>query len=55
MEHLVWEDFFFSCSPHSIPDRLRIRVNKINLQEYEGLHYDKEKLREACKLEEARL
>ncbi|KAK2539627.1 hypothetical protein Q9233_001667 [Columba guinea] len=33
--------------PHSIPDRLRIRVNKINLQEYEGLHYDKEKLREA--------
>uniref|UniRef100_A0A8C9N5K1 Diacylglycerol kinase n=1 Tax=Serinus canaria TaxID=9135 RepID=A0A8C9N5K1_SERCA len=41
--------------PHSIPDRLRIRVNRINLQEYEGLHYDKEKLREACKLEEARL
>uniref|UniRef100_A0A8C6JMZ8 Diacylglycerol kinase n=1 Tax=Melopsittacus undulatus TaxID=13146 RepID=A0A8C6JMZ8_MELUD len=36
--------------PHSIPDRLRIRVNRINLQEYEGLHYDKEKLREACKL-----
>uniref|UniRef100_A0A8C3TLM5 Diacylglycerol kinase n=1 Tax=Catharus ustulatus TaxID=91951 RepID=A0A8C3TLM5_CATUS len=35
--------------PHSIPDRLRIRVNRINLQEYEGLHYDKEKLREACK------
>uniref|UniRef100_A0A8U8BXG8 Diacylglycerol kinase n=1 Tax=Geospiza parvula TaxID=87175 RepID=A0A8U8BXG8_GEOPR len=41
--------------PHSIPDRLRIRVNRINLQEYEGLHYDKEKLREACKLGEARL
>uniref|UniRef100_A0A8B9NQQ3 Diacylglycerol kinase n=1 Tax=Accipiter nisus TaxID=211598 RepID=A0A8B9NQQ3_9AVES len=37
--------------PHSIPDRLRIRVNRINLQEYEGLHYDKEKLREACKLQ----
>uniref|UniRef100_A0A8D0KZ35 Diacylglycerol kinase n=1 Tax=Strix occidentalis caurina TaxID=311401 RepID=A0A8D0KZ35_STROC len=36
--------------PHSIPDRLRIRVNRINLQEYEGLHYDKEKLREACKI-----
>uniref|UniRef100_A0A8C0V1X0 Diacylglycerol kinase n=1 Tax=Cyanistes caeruleus TaxID=156563 RepID=A0A8C0V1X0_CYACU len=34
-------------TPHSIPDRLRIRVNRINLQEYEGLHYDKEKLREA--------
>uniref|UniRef100_A0A8B9VS13 Diacylglycerol kinase n=1 Tax=Anas zonorhyncha TaxID=75864 RepID=A0A8B9VS13_9AVES len=33
--------------PHSIPDRLRIRVNRINLQEYEGLLYDKEKLREA--------
>uniref|UniRef100_A0A8C6YRC1 Diacylglycerol kinase n=1 Tax=Nothoprocta perdicaria TaxID=30464 RepID=A0A8C6YRC1_NOTPE len=38
--------------PHSIPDRLRIRVNRINLQEYEGLHYDKEKLREACKITE---
>ncbi|XP_075796210.1 diacylglycerol kinase iota isoform X8 [Pelodiscus sinensis] len=33
--------------PHSIPDRLRIRVNRISLQDYEGLHYDKEKLREA--------
>lgn len=30
-------------------------MNRINLQEYEGLHYDKEKLREACKFEEARL
>uniref|UniRef100_A0A452IJC5 Diacylglycerol kinase n=1 Tax=Gopherus agassizii TaxID=38772 RepID=A0A452IJC5_9SAUR len=35
--------------PHSIPDRLRIRVNRVSLQDYEGLHYDKEKLREACK------
>uniref|UniRef100_A0A8C8RDF4 Diacylglycerol kinase n=1 Tax=Pelusios castaneus TaxID=367368 RepID=A0A8C8RDF4_9SAUR len=35
--------------PHSVPDRLRIRVNRISLQDYEGLHYDKEKLREACK------
>ncbi|KAK1335109.1 hypothetical protein QTO34_004689, partial [Cnephaeus nilssonii] len=34
--------------PQSIPDRLRIRVNKISLQDYEGFHYDKEKLREAC-------
>lgn len=25
-------------------------MNKISLQDYEGLHYDKEKLREACKL-----
>uniref|UniRef100_A0A670YDM9 Diacylglycerol kinase n=1 Tax=Pseudonaja textilis TaxID=8673 RepID=A0A670YDM9_PSETE len=32
--------------PHAIPDRLRIRVNRISLQDYEGLHYDKEKLRE---------
>ncbi|XP_054844599.1 diacylglycerol kinase iota isoform X2 [Eublepharis macularius] len=36
--------------PHSIPERLRVRVNRISLQDYEGLHYDKEKLREACKL-----
>uniref|UniRef100_A0A8D0UI20 Diacylglycerol kinase n=1 Tax=Sus scrofa TaxID=9823 RepID=A0A8D0UI20_PIG len=33
--------------PQSVPDRLRIRVNKISLQDYEGFHYDKEKLREA--------
>ncbi|XP_053108292.1 diacylglycerol kinase iota isoform X3 [Hemicordylus capensis] len=33
--------------PHSVPERLRIRVNRIGLQDYEGLHYDKEKLREA--------
>ncbi|XP_053574966.1 diacylglycerol kinase iota isoform X2 [Bombina bombina] len=33
--------------PHSVPDRLRIRVNRIRLQEYEGLNYDKDKLREA--------
>ncbi|XP_017177121.1 diacylglycerol kinase iota isoform X11 [Mus musculus] len=33
--------------PQSVPDRLRIRVNKISLQDYEGLHYDKDKLREA--------
>ncbi|XP_077195988.1 diacylglycerol kinase iota isoform X2 [Paroedura picta] len=33
--------------PHSVPERLRIRVNRISLQDYEGLHYDKEKLREA--------
>uniref|UniRef100_A0A8D0CDK8 Diacylglycerol kinase n=1 Tax=Salvator merianae TaxID=96440 RepID=A0A8D0CDK8_SALMN len=36
--------------PHAVPERLRIRVNRISLQDYEGLHYDKEKLREACKL-----
>ncbi|XP_040294348.1 diacylglycerol kinase iota isoform X2 [Bufo bufo] len=33
--------------PHSVPDRLRIRVNRIRLQVYEGLHFDKDKLREA--------
>ncbi|XP_064417887.1 diacylglycerol kinase iota [Latimeria chalumnae] len=33
--------------PHSVPDRLRIRVNRISLHDYEALHYDKEKLREA--------
>eukprot|EP00079_Xenopus_tropicalis_P034310 XP_017948081.1 PREDICTED: diacylglycerol kinase iota [Xenopus tropicalis] len=33
--------------PHSVPDRLRIRVNRIRLQEYEGLHYEKDKLRDA--------
>lgn len=43
--------WFLFCSPQSVPDRLRIRVNKISLQDYEGFHYDKEKLREACKLE----
>ncbi|XP_069084065.1 diacylglycerol kinase iota isoform X2 [Pleurodeles waltl] len=33
--------------PHSVPDRLRIRVNRIKLHDYERLHYDKEKLRDA--------
>ncbi|KAM4748682.1 diacylglycerol kinase iota [Rhinophrynus dorsalis] len=37
--------------PHSVPDRLRIRVNRIRVQEYEGLHYDKDKLREASLVE----
>ncbi|EHA98113.1 Diacylglycerol kinase iota [Heterocephalus glaber] len=36
--------------PQSVPDRLRIRVNKISLQDYEGFHYEKEKLREAYSL-----
>ncbi|XP_041074637.1 diacylglycerol kinase zeta isoform X3 [Polyodon spathula] len=30
-----------------IPERLRIRVNRISMHDYEALHYDKEKLREA--------
>uniref|UniRef100_A0A673IFQ2 Diacylglycerol kinase n=1 Tax=Sinocyclocheilus rhinocerous TaxID=307959 RepID=A0A673IFQ2_9TELE len=29
------------------PERLRIRVNRISMHDYEALHYDKEKLREA--------
>ncbi|OCT58138.1 hypothetical protein XELAEV_18002467mg [Xenopus laevis] len=33
--------------PHSVPDRLRIRVNRVRLQEYEGMHYEKDKLRDA--------
>ncbi|KAK1161783.1 hypothetical protein AOXY_G19423 [Acipenser oxyrinchus oxyrinchus] len=30
-----------------VPERLRIRVNRISMHDYEALHYDKEKLREA--------
>ncbi|KAG8431524.1 hypothetical protein GDO86_018415 [Hymenochirus boettgeri] len=30
-----------------IPERLRLRVNRISMHDYEALHYDKEKLREA--------
>ncbi|KAM5137960.1 diacylglycerol kinase zeta isoform 1-T1 [Mantella aurantiaca] len=30
-----------------IPDRLRLRVNRISMHDYEALHYDKEKLKEA--------
>ncbi|XP_041111199.1 diacylglycerol kinase iota-like isoform X1 [Polyodon spathula] len=32
--------------PHSVPDRLRLRVNRISLQDYEALQFDKERLRE---------
>ncbi|MFT7812640.1 diacylglycerol kinase iota isoform X2 [Arapaima gigas] len=32
--------------PHSVPDRLRLRVNRISLQEYEKLQFDKERLRD---------
>lgn len=31
----------------SVPERLRIRVNRISMHNYEALHYDKEKLKEA--------
>ncbi|XP_053576273.1 diacylglycerol kinase zeta isoform X2 [Bombina bombina] len=30
-----------------VPERLRLRVNRISMHDYEALHYDKEKLREA--------
>ncbi|XP_063800352.1 diacylglycerol kinase zeta isoform X2 [Pseudophryne corroboree] len=30
-----------------VPDRLRLRVNRISMHDYEALHYDKEKLKEA--------
>nr|XP_046237655.1 diacylglycerol kinase zeta-like isoform X1 [Scatophagus argus] len=30
-----------------IPDRLRIRVSRISMSDYEALHYDKDKLRQA--------
>lgn len=33
-------------SPHAVPDRLRLRVNRISLQEYDRLQYDKEQLRD---------
>uniref|UniRef100_A0A8C5GMC0 Diacylglycerol kinase n=1 Tax=Gouania willdenowi TaxID=441366 RepID=A0A8C5GMC0_GOUWI len=34
--------------PHAVPDRLRLRVNRISLQEYDRLQYDKERLRDVC-------
>uniref|UniRef100_A0A3Q3QT93 Diacylglycerol kinase n=1 Tax=Monopterus albus TaxID=43700 RepID=A0A3Q3QT93_MONAL len=34
--------------PHAVPDRLRLRVNRISLQEYDRLQYDKERLRDIC-------
>ncbi|XP_023808040.1 diacylglycerol kinase iota isoform X1 [Oryzias latipes] len=32
--------------PHAVPDRLRLRVNRISLQEYDRLQFDKERLRD---------
>ncbi|TRY58903.1 hypothetical protein DNTS_003112 [Danionella cerebrum] len=34
--------------PHSVPERLRLRVNRIGLQEYENMQFDKEQLRHIC-------
>uniref|UniRef100_A0A8C1KDI6 Diacylglycerol kinase n=1 Tax=Cyprinus carpio TaxID=7962 RepID=A0A8C1KDI6_CYPCA len=35
--------------PHAVPERLRLRVNRIGLQEYESMQFDKERLRDICK------
>ncbi|XP_064629460.1 diacylglycerol kinase zeta-like isoform X4 [Lineus longissimus] len=35
------------CSPPSVPERLRIQVSRISMDDYETLHYDKDKLKEA--------
>ncbi|XP_057710601.1 diacylglycerol kinase iota isoform X2 [Corythoichthys intestinalis] len=32
--------------PHAVPERLRLRVNRIGLHEYDQLQYDKERLRD---------
>uniref|UniRef100_A0A672RD67 Diacylglycerol kinase n=1 Tax=Sinocyclocheilus grahami TaxID=75366 RepID=A0A672RD67_SINGR len=32
--------------PHAVPERLRLRVNRIGLQEYESMQFDKERLRD---------
>ena len=42
-------DFAF-FSPPSVPERLRIQVSRIAMDDYESLNYDKDKLRAACKL-----
>jgi len=36
-----------------MPERLRIQVSRISMADYEMLHYDKDKLREACKWQNA--
>uniref|UniRef100_A0A3Q3EGI3 Diacylglycerol kinase n=1 Tax=Labrus bergylta TaxID=56723 RepID=A0A3Q3EGI3_9LABR len=38
--------FTMASLPHAVPDRLRLRVNRISLQEYDRLQYDKERLRD---------
>uniref|UniRef100_A0A4W5MIW8 Diacylglycerol kinase n=1 Tax=Hucho hucho TaxID=62062 RepID=A0A4W5MIW8_9TELE len=36
--------------PHAVPERLRLRVNRISLQDYDRLQFDKERLRDICEL-----
>ncbi|XP_026859672.2 diacylglycerol kinase iota isoform X3 [Electrophorus electricus] len=33
--------------PHAVPERLRLRVNRISVPEYEGLQFDKDRLRDS--------
>uniref|UniRef100_A0A4W4F954 Diacylglycerol kinase n=1 Tax=Electrophorus electricus TaxID=8005 RepID=A0A4W4F954_ELEEL len=44
---LLNELFLHSLSQQPFPERLRIRVNRISMHDYETLHYHKEKLKEA--------
>lgn len=44
-------NLFPSSSQQPFPERLRIRVSRISMHDYEALHYDKEKLKEACEYE----
>lgn len=48
VQHLM-EVVCLFVSQHPIPERLRIRVNRIGMGHYEALHFDKERLRQACK------
>uniref|UniRef100_A0A674A1A2 Diacylglycerol kinase n=1 Tax=Salmo trutta TaxID=8032 RepID=A0A674A1A2_SALTR len=34
--------------PHAVPERLRLRVNRISLQDHDRLQFDKERLRDVC-------
>uniref|UniRef100_A0A8C7DEC4 Diacylglycerol kinase n=1 Tax=Oncorhynchus kisutch TaxID=8019 RepID=A0A8C7DEC4_ONCKI len=34
--------------PHAVPERLRLRVNRISLQDHDRLQFDKERLRDIC-------
>lgn len=43
------DEVCLSTSQQHVPDRLRIRVSRISMADYEALHYDKDKLRQACK------
>lgn len=43
------DDVCLYGSQQHVPDRLRIRVSRISMADYEALHYDKDKLRQACK------